>query len=192
MAAESSSEVAASKNRRREAVERFVVPEIGLLYRVALGLTRTQADAEDLVQDTLLRAFRGIDGFDGKYPRAWLLKILRNTHINRARKRKPELLLPGDEMVSVTDAADNSTEDSTQLAALNNAFGVEVASAFKALPDKFRSVVELVDVDGLSYQDAAAFLSIPAGTVMSRLHRGRARLRKVLASQGITPGSAPQ
>ncbi|MGI8425802.1 MAG: RNA polymerase sigma factor [Actinomycetota bacterium] len=191
MVAESTNELAASKIRRREAVERFVVPEIGLLYRVAFGLTRNQADAEDLVQDTLLRAFRGIDGFDGKYPRAWLLKILRNTHINRARKRKPELLLPGDEMVSVTDASGNASEDSTQLAALNNAFGAEVASAFKALPDKFRSVVELVDVDGLSYQDAAAFLSIPQGTVMSRLHRGRARLRKVLASQGIAPGSAP-
>jgi len=74
------------------AFERYVLPETELLLRVANSLTRNRADAEDLVQDTLLRAFRAIDRFDGRYPRAWLLTILRNTHINRNRRRRPELL----------------------------------------------------------------------------------------------------
>uniref|UniRef100_UPI003752473E RNA polymerase sigma factor n=1 Tax=Ilumatobacter sp. TaxID=1967498 RepID=UPI003752473E len=74
------------------AFERYVLPEIEVLLRVAHSLTRNHAEAEDLVQDTLLRAYRGIDGFDGRHPRAWLLTILRNTHINRNRRRRPELL----------------------------------------------------------------------------------------------------
>ena len=71
------------------AFERYVLPEIEVLLRVANSLTRNHAEAEDLVQDTLLRAYRAIDGFDGRYPRAWLLTILRNTHINRNRRRRP-------------------------------------------------------------------------------------------------------
>lgn len=170
---------------RKEAVERLVVPQIGLLYRAALRLSGNRVDAEDLVQDTLLRAYRGIDKFDGRYPRAWLLTILRNTFINRGRARKPEVLMPGNEMASVTDAAPSGGPGPTEQTVLDRAFESEVAAAFQSLPEKFRSVVELVDIDGLSYAEAAAMLSVPVGTVMSRLHRGRAKMKEHLASQGI-------
>ena len=75
-----------------DAFERYVLPEVEVMLRVARSLTRNHADAEDLVQDTMLRAYRAIDRFDGRHPRAWLLTILRNTHINRNRRRRPELL----------------------------------------------------------------------------------------------------
>lgn len=176
---------------RVEAVDRYVVPQIGLLYRVALRLSSNSADAEDLVQETLLRAYRGIDGFDGRYPRAWLLKILRNSFINRGRARKPEVLMAGNDMASVTDAAPNQDQGPTEQAVIDRAFDSEVAKAFQALPEKFKSVVELVDIDGLGYAEAAALLSIPAGTVMSRLHRGRAKMKEQLAAEGITPKDRP-
>lgn len=171
---------------RADAVQRLVVPQIGLLYRVALRLTGNKADAEDLVQDTLLRAYRGIDGFDGRYPRAWLLTILRNTFINRGRARKPEVLMAADDMVSVSDAASDKDHGPTEQAVLDRAFESDVAEAFKSLPERFRSVVELVDIDGLSYAEAAALLSVPVGTVMSRLHRGRAKMKERLAAQRKT------
>lgn len=178
----------AQEQKRKEAVERFVMPQVGLLYRAALRLTGNSADAEDLVQETLLRAFRGIDRFDGSYPRAWLMTILRNTHINRSRARKPEVLMSGEEMVSITDAAVPQDGGATQQAVLEGAFESEVAEAFRALPEKFRSVVESVDIDGLSYAEAAVSLSVPVGTVMSRLHRGRGKMKEHLASRGITGG----
>lgn len=178
--------------KRKIAVERYVIPQIGLLYRMALRLSGNSADAEDLVQETLYRAYRGIDGFDGRYPRAWLLTILRNAHINRGRSRKPETLMPGDEILSVSDAAAGGGEGPIEQAVIDRAFESEVAQAFKSLSEKFRSVVELVDIDGLSYAEAAALLSVPVGTVMSRLHRGRGKMKEHLARQGISPGGEPQ
>jgi RNA polymerase sigma-70 factor (ECF subfamily) len=82
---------------RSAAFNRYVEPEVAVLYRIALSLTRHHADAEDLVQDTLLKAYRAVDRFDGAYPRAWLLTILRNTHRNRLRIRLPSLLRDGDD-----------------------------------------------------------------------------------------------
>lgn len=169
---------------------RYVLPELDVLGRVAMSLTRNHADAEDLVQETLLRAHRAIDRFDGRHPRAWLLTILRNTHINSVRKRRPELLRDPDdaERLVASGAADGGV--STEERVVADAFDSEVALAFRALPDKFRHVVELVDLGGLSYQEAADTLGVPIGTVMSRLHRGRKRIRDHLASDGIAPRSA--
>ena len=82
--------------KQHSAFDEHVVPQIEVLYRVALAMTGQPADAEDLVQDTLVRAFRAIDGFDGAHPRAWLLTILRNTHINRGRRRRPVLFNDGE------------------------------------------------------------------------------------------------
>lgn len=172
------------------AFEAYVLPEVDVLMRVALGLTRNAADAEDLVQDTLLRAFRGIGGFDGRHPRAWLLTILRNTHVSRNRRKRPELLRDPDASL---DALAANAEDGAEDVALETTFDAVLAEAFEALPEKFRSVVQLVDVDGLAYQEAADTLGVPIGTVMSRLHRARARLRSALVAAGITSAtSAPQ
>jgi RNA polymerase sigma-70 factor, ECF subfamily len=168
------------------AFEQYVLPEIEVLLRVANSLTRDHAEAEDLVQDTLLRAYRGIAGFDGRYPRAWLLTILRNTHINRNRRRRPELLRnpdTGTDRLASTAAADRTD------AVVDDDFDVEILKALDALDEPFRRVVELVDIDGLTYAEAAEVLGVPVGTVMSRLHRARSRIRDRLDRAGLAPRS---
>jgi RNA polymerase sigma-70 factor, ECF subfamily len=167
--------------------ERYVLPEIEVLLRVAHSLTRNHAEAEDLVQDTLLRAYRGIGGFDGRHQRAWLLTILRNTHINRNRRRRPELLRDPDAAVDrmISAASDERTD-----AVVDDEIDVEIIRALESLDELFRKVVELVDIDGLSYAEAAEVLDVPVGTVMSRLHRARSRIRDRLDQVGFVPRSA--
>jgi RNA polymerase sigma-70 factor, ECF subfamily len=168
------------------AFERYVLPEIEVLLRVANSLTRNHAEAEDLVQDTLLRAYRAIDGFDGRFPRAWLLTILRNTHINRNRRRRPELLRDPD---VATDRMVSAASDERADAGIDNEIDAEILRALASLDDPFRRVVELVDIDGLSYAEAAEVLDVPVGTVMSRLHRARSRIRDRLDRVGFVPRS---
>jgi RNA polymerase sigma-70 factor (ECF subfamily) len=134
----------------------------------------------------LLRAYRGIDGFDGRYPRAWLLTILRNTHINRNRRRRPELLRDPD---MATDRLAASASDDRTDAFVDDDLDVEIVRAVDALDEPFRRVVELVDIDGLSYAEAAEVLDVPVGTVMSRLHRARSRIRDRLDRTGLAPRS---
>lgn len=174
------------RQRAEEAFERFVVPELPVLLRVARALTRHDAEAEDLVQDTLLRAYRSIETFDGRHPRSWLLTIMRNTHINRHRRRRPELLRDPDAAAN-SEAVDGAD---AQSALFDEQFDAEVEAALFALPSPFRVMVELVDIRGLSYAEAAAELDIPIGTVMSRLHRARQRLRNHLERAGLDPGGA--
>jgi RNA polymerase sigma-70 factor, ECF subfamily len=169
------------------AFERYVLPEIEVLLRVAHSLTRNHAEAEDLVQDTLLRAYRGIGGFDGRHPRAWLLTILRNTHINRNRRRRPELLRDPD---AATDRMISAASDERTDAVIDDEIDAEIIRALESLDEPFRRVVELVDIDGLSYAEAAEVLDVPVGTVMSRLHRARSRIRDRLDQVGFAPRSA--
>lgn len=165
----------------------YVKPEIEVCFRVAVSITRSTVDAEDLVQDTLLRAYRSIGRFDGRHPRAWLLTILRNAQINRTRRRRPGLLRdPDDAMrVAADDAGAAHTEPEEQF--MSGLLDPDVEAAFVELSDRFRAVVELVDVDGLSYAEAAGVLDVPVGTVMSRLSRARRRMRNHLARRGY-PG----
>jgi RNA polymerase sigma-70 factor, ECF subfamily len=169
------------------AFERYVLPEIEVLLRVAHSLTRNHAEAEDLVQDTLLRAYRGIGGFDGRHPRAWLLTILRNTHINRNRRRRPELLRDPD---AAADRMISAASDERTDAVIDDEIDVEIIRALESLDEPFRRVVELVDIDGLSYAEAAEVLDVPVGTVMSRLHRARSRIRDRLDQVGFAPRSS--
>ncbi len=174
---------AQAETESESAFEKHVLPELDVLYRTAWSLTRSDAEAQDLVQDTLLRAFRAIDRFDGRYPRAWLLTIMRNANINRARKKKPDLLDDPDATFERSkDFADN---DDPETLVVEPVFDAAVENAFEALPDKFREVVELVDLNGLAYQEAAELLDIPVGTVMSRLHRARKRIRDHLETTGL-------
>jgi RNA polymerase sigma-70 factor (ECF subfamily) len=174
----------AQARTRQEAFDAYVVPEMEVLYRVARSLTGQHADAEDLVQDTLLRAFRSVDRFDGQHPRAWLLTILRNAEHNRHRRQRPVLL---DDPDDVTDLSAADTAQGPEELVVDTAFDASVERAFRALPDRYRRAVALVDIDGLSYADAAVILEVPVGTVMSRLHRARARIRKGLAAEGVAP-----
>jgi RNA polymerase sigma-70 factor (ECF subfamily) len=168
---------------RQDAFAAYVLPEVEVLLRVARSLTRHPADAEDLVQDTLLRAYRAIERFDGRHPRAWLLTILRNAHANRGRAHRPEVL-------SDTEAARASApaEEQPEAVVMRGTFDAAVERAFVSLPDKFRRVVEVVDLGGLSYQEAAVTLGVPVGTIMSRLHRARGRIRAALEAAGIRGG----
>ncbi|MBI4884640.1 MAG: RNA polymerase sigma factor [Actinobacteria bacterium] len=166
--------------------EQHVLPEIEVLLRVARSLTRNDADAEDLVQDTLIRAYRAIERFDGLHPRAWLLTILRNTHINRHRRQRPELLRDPDR--TSRELFDVASDDVTD-AAVDAGFDAEIDLALMGLEEPFRAVVQLVDVEGLTYAEAAEVLGVPAGTVMSRLHRARGRIRDRLDRAGLAPRS---
>lgn len=164
-----------------------MVPEIDVLLRVARTLVPRPADAEDLVQDTLLRAYRSIESFDGRHPRAWLLTIMRNTQINRTRRRRPELLDDPDSAGAYADEEDNHRW-SPEAVVVGATFDAVVVDALDSLPDRFRQVVELVDIDGLTYAEAAEAIGVPAGTVMSRLHRARTRIRSRLAAAGLASG----
>ncbi len=177
----------AATNDAEAAFSCYVLPEVDVLYRVALSITRNHADAEDLVQDTMLRAFRSIDRFDGRHPRAWLLTIMRNAQINRVRRRRPGLLTDPDEAAD-RSAAMADTSAGPEQAVMDRQFDSVVEDAYLALPEEFREVIDLVDLAGLSYNDAAAVLEIPQGTVMSRLHRGRKRIRTSLADAGVQRG----
>lgn len=172
---------------RQEAFARYVLPEVEVLLRVALTLTAQQADAEDLVQDTMLRAYRSVDRFDGRHPRAWLLTIMRRAEINRHRRRRPHLLNDPDadlERLAETPAGPARTPEQV---VVGEVFDEVVEAALSALPLKHQQVVRLVDVDGLSYEETAQLLEIPEGTVMSRLHRARKRIRTRLAGAGLAP-----
>jgi RNA polymerase sigma-70 factor, ECF subfamily len=156
-----------------------VLPELEVLYRVARRLTGSAADAEDLVQDTLLKAYRAFDRFDGRYLRAWLLTIMRNHHRNQLRKRRPDLL--DDEVAQrLPGRGQDARRDGVDEQAFHHDLDPVVRDALRSLSPKHRSVIALVDLDGLSYREAAELLGVPVGTVMSRLHRARSRVRSRL------------
>jgi RNA polymerase sigma-70 factor (ECF subfamily) len=173
--------------RGEAAFEHYVLPEVEVMLRVARSLTRNRADAEDLVQDTLIRAFKAIDRFDGRHPRAWLLTILRNTHINRNRRRRPELLRDPDTQLDRLAQSPADDEASRPDRFVDRQFDAAVEQALQALTAPFGEVIELVDIDGLSYAEAAEALGIPVGTVMSRLHRARKKIREQLRRTGVAP-----
>lgn len=167
-----------------------VVPELDVLFRVAMSITKNTANAEDLVQDTLLRAYRSIERFDGAHPRAWLLTIMRNAHLNSLRRQRPELLRdPDSQMEQIADPARHAA--SAENIVMEGTFDAVVENAFNELPERFKVVVELVDIDQLSYREAAEVIGIPVGTVMSRLHRARRRIREQLKKTGLAPRTMP-
>jgi RNA polymerase sigma-70 factor, ECF subfamily len=168
------------------------------LYSAALRMTRNQADAEDLLQETYLRAYRGYEGFtEGTNLRAWLFRILTNTYINiyRARQRRPAETDLADvedlylyRRLGSLDAvlANRSAED--QLFDLFT--DEEIKQALEDLPENFRLPVLLADVEGFSYKEIAEILDIPIGTVMSRLHRGRKAMQRALFDFATARGLA--
>jgi RNA polymerase sigma-70 factor (ECF subfamily) len=168
-----------------DAFQQWVVPEIEVMLRVANSLTRDPGEAEDLVQDALIRAYRAIEGFDGRYPRAWLLTIVRNTHLNRVRKRRPELLDDPDQ--EIDRLSRQGTASTVEDDVVGGTLDAVIDAALRELPAKHRQVLELVDMDGLNYQEAALVLGVPVGTVMSRLHRARKSMKRRLDRAGLTP-----
>jgi len=159
--------------------------------RVARSITGNPTDADDLVQDTLLRAYKAIDkgSFDGRYPRAWLLTIMRNAQINRVRRKRPSLMRDPD--VTLAVVANNETDGQTpESLVIDPTFDAVVEASLRSLPDNFRVAIHLVDIQGLSYNEAASVLDIPVGTIMSRLHRGRKLIRNQLSKDENVETSA--
>jgi RNA polymerase sigma-70 factor (ECF subfamily) len=116
---------------------------------VANSLTRDPGEAEDLIQDALIRAYRAIEGFDGQYPRAWLLTIVRNTHLNRVRKRRPELLDDPDQ--DIERLSRQGTASTVEEDVVGGTLDAVIDAALRELPANHRQVLELVDMDGLNY-----------------------------------------
>jgi RNA polymerase sigma-70 factor, ECF subfamily len=158
------------------------------LYAAARRMTRNSSDAEDLVQETYLRAYRGFGSFtEGTNLKAWLFRILTNSYINtyRAKQRRPLESDLGEiedlYLYNKLSSADASTFSRSAEDELMDMFTeTEVKQALEALPDNFRMPVLLADVEGFSYKEIAEILDIPIGTVMSRLHRGRKAMQKQL------------
>ncbi|TMK45107.1 MAG: sigma-70 family RNA polymerase sigma factor [Actinobacteria bacterium] len=169
----------------RERFEREVLPLLPNLYSAALRMTRNPADAEDLVQETYLRAYRGFSGFEeGTNLRAWMYRILTNTFINSYRKKQREPVTVQeddlDEWYLYDKLGESGVEPSAEAEVIRSMPDEDVQRALEALPEGFRLAVLLADVEGFSYKEIAEILGIPIGTVMSRLHRGRRALEKAL------------
>ncbi|MBS1121823.1 MAG: polymerase, sigma-24 subunit, subfamily [Deltaproteobacteria bacterium] len=189
---------------KRSEFERQAMVHMDALYGAAYRLTRNARDAEDLVQDALLRAYRFWDSFEqDSNCKAWLLRIVTNTFINeyQRKKRSREVLDAATAEQGATDGvlvhADATVRQSPERALLERSVSDDVQRALEALPDDFRTAVVLCDVQGLSYKEIADIMQTPVGTVMSRLFRGRkllaAELRDFALAEGYvrSDGAAP-
>lgn len=170
------------------------------LYGAAMRMTRNPSDAEDLVQETFLKAYRAYESFEaGTNLKAWLYRILTNTFINKYRKdsRRPsevDLGVIEDLYLYRRIGSEESAEAArtTEDRVLDGLVESDVKEAVENLPENFRIPVLLADLEGMSYQEIADVLDIPIGTVMSRLHRGRKAMQKTLWEFARTRGLVPE
>ena len=165
--------------------EADALPLLNSLYSAALRLTRNPSDAEDLIQETYLRAFRAFHQFEaGTNLKAWLYRILTNTFINSYRKKQREPQTISDDEVEewylYSKMSEEGMEPSAESTVLESLPDEDVQEALSSLPEQFRIAVLLADVEGFSYKEIAEITDVPIGTVMSRLHRGRKALEKRL------------
>jgi RNA polymerase sigma-70 factor, ECF subfamily len=184
------------KSDRERQFEREAVPHMDVLYNFALRMTNNAADAEDLLQETFLKAYRFWDSYEqGTNIRAWLFRILKNSYINRYRKesKEPETV-DYDEVKSyyATVRPSGADPDDLQGIIFGNLLDDDVAGAIAGLPDEFRTVLILCDIEGLTYEETAEFVDIPLGTVRSRLHRARKVLRTRLFQYARKRGYVPK
>jgi RNA polymerase sigma-70 factor (ECF subfamily) len=172
-----------SRGPSRSDFEREAMPHLSALYGAALRLTRSEGDADDLVQETMLRAYRFFDTFEaGTNCKAWLFRILHNVFCNRYRERERE-----QEIMDQAESSDanlgqfiSAAPQDMESALLGKMVSGDVERALAAVPAEFRMAVILADLEDFSYKEIAEIMDCPAGTVMSRLYRGRRLLQKML------------
>ena len=188
--------------QRQEIFTRDALPYLDQLYSAALRYTRNPADADDLVQDTFAKAYAAFHQYrPGTNLRAWLYRILTNTYINNYRRaqRQPQQVSADaaggeDGSFSLYDRTADTTAGSAEVEVLSHLTDEEVRQALADLPEQFRMAVYLADVEGFRYAEIAEIMDTPIGTVMSRLHRGRAALQRALydyaRERGLVPAEA--
>lgn len=168
-------------------------PHMDAMYNFALKLTNDEDEAQDLVQDTCMKAYRFIHSFEpGTYAKAWLFRILKNNFINDYRKKSRGPSKVEFEWVEQSITGDDDSEPAyqadLQAETVNEMLGDEITAAIQALPVDFRMIIILCDLEEFSYEEMARILNIPIGTVRSRLHRARALLKESLANYAKTKG----
>ena len=172
--------MACTQDQKRRTFEQDAFQHMDALYSGALQLTRNKSDAEDLVQDTYLRAYVHFDRFEkGTNLKAWMFKILRNLFINRYNKKKNQGISVDLDTVEHRLEAPSAPHDITTLA------GQDLEAALRQLPDDYRIAVVLAFVEGFSYREIASIMDCPIGTVMSRISRARRRLRELLGEETV-------
>ncbi len=168
----------ANENEFRSRFERWVMPHLDAAYNLALWLSRENADADDIVQEASLKAYRNLDRFDGREPRAWFLTIVRNEFYTLARSRQRAAHDPLDSISELPSGG--RSPEAIAIAQLDRR---QVWESLGKLPAEFREVLILREFEGLSYREIAEMTSIPIGTVMSRLSRARQQLQQDLRRQ---------
>lgn len=200
MAAENTQVELTQEEKQR--FQKEALPLLDSLYAGALRMTRNPADAEDLLQETMLRAYRAFHRFEpGTNLKAWLFRILTNAYINVYRKRQRQPTKVSQDEVEEFDLYQQLKEHDPDLSitpetiVLDNLVDSDIIQAIDDLPEQFRLAVVLSDVEGFSYAEMAEIMDVPLGTVMSRLHRGRKALQKrlweIARDRGIVRGPRP-
>ncbi len=181
--------------RKQEDFEEEIIPHLDAMYNFALRLTSDPNDAEDLVQDTIVKAFRFFSSYEkGTNAKAWLFRILKNSYINNYRKKsKQPNQVDYDEVSSFyeTIRADRTDTSDLEDRMFRELIDDDISNALEELPEDFRTVVLLCDVEGFTYEEIANMLDVPIGTIRSRLHRGRNLLKSQLMEYAEKRGYKP-